>query len=206
VEGDEEWAAAWSDDDAEDDDSESVEMKKAMTVKKRDSGNQVALPKRRKVSHHRSHLASLLMQNDASRKNSNEVGFKHVSEYMATLGPSAIDVALSSLCSGSHDLEDGLPLLILASSWLTEACRSRDRFEVINAYVHRFLHLHGPLLVQLQVLSRESSETAARPAKKIAELSLSVENLRKAQVAAADALREKVQNSLCLIRHLSRMV
>jgi U3 small nucleolar RNA-associated protein 21 len=208
--GDEEWAGAWSDDEAEDDAGEPIEMKeeKSITVKQRDASNQVSLPKRRKLSRHRSHLASLLIQHDSSLKNLtvNGMGFKHVSEYMATLGPSAIDLALSSLCGGSHDLEEGLPLLILASSWLTEACSTRDRFEVINAYVHRFLHLHGPLVAQLQASSREANDAAALPAEKIAELLLSIENLKNSQVAAADALREKVQNSLCLIRHLSRMV
>ena len=103
---------------------------------------------RRKVSIYRSRLASLLEQCA-----NEEVGvsdqFQAVSDHVATLGPSAIDVSMTSLCNGMHDLEEGLPLLILACRWLLEACQSRERFEAVNAYLHRFLHLHSNILADI---------------------------------------------------------
>ena len=75
--------------------------------------------KRRKMTHHRSHFATLLVQcHENGSASSAEPTFAEVTQYVTTLGPSAIDVALSTLCQGMHDLDDGLVLLYLASLWL----------------------------------------------------------------------------------------
>jgi U3 small nucleolar RNA-associated protein 21 len=213
AENEEEWAAAWSDENADDDEasresaSENEASAKPLVEYKRDRNDQaVVVKKRRKVSYHRSHLASLLAAHDEDQEFSGKQEFRHVTEYVATLGPSAIDVALSSLCSGSHDLDEGLPLLKGACSWLSEACDTRERFEVINAYVHRFLHLHGPLFAELHTMIQASNESDNAAQYHFAALLASVERLRVSQVAASEAFHEKVQHALCLVRHLSRMV
>ena len=90
-----------------------------------------------KVTHFRSELTSIL-ETCSSTKN-----FESVTEYLATKGPSAIDVEFSTLCHGMHDLGEGLRHLHLCSMWLLEACKSRRNYEVINAYLHRFLHIHA---------------------------------------------------------------
>ena len=206
---DEEWAAAWSDgeDDGLTNDSQELTMQSVRADGGGDRSRSVALvqAKRRKVTHHRSHLASLLQRTTVE---SIPIAAKEISNYVATIGPSAIDVALSSLCTGIHDLEEGIPLLLSAWSWLTEACNTRERFEVTNAYLHRFLYLHGPLLAQLsdEVRKDDRGERRFDHADGISQLLLSIERLKEAQSAAAEALNVKVQHSLCLLRHLSRMV
>ena len=170
------------------------------------------VPKRRKISHHRSHLASLLAD-------SKEVGsFQSVTDYIATLGPSAIDVELSTLCNGSHDLQDGLPLLNLTAQWLSEACESREGFEAVNSYLHRFLHLHGGVIAGLELKGRSQDgpqktlldpsvqSYEARLEQDRQELLTTVRKLRRAQVRVSDQLRDNMQSTLCLLRHFTRMV
>ena len=142
--------------------------------------------------------------------------FQPVTDYVGTLGPSAIDVSLSSLCNGSHDLEDGLPLLILASRWLLEACRSRERFDAVNAYLHRFLYLHSNTLAGIDeispskndngeegLLSTEDDEEMKRQREEVA---LNIKQLKEVQKSGSEVLQGEMQNTLCLLRHFSRMV
>lgn len=201
TEGDE-WAAAWSDDD---DDDDAVNDEMTIDDKKRNASNKAVSeerpPKKRRVSHHRSHLASLL--HECSERND----YLPVTEYIATLGPSAIDVSLSTLCNGMHDLEEGLPLLHKAALWLLQASKSRERYEVVNAYLHRFLYLHSNTIAGIQEYStNDETKEEPNPQYEI-ERAKVVEVIKKLrQVQVADGLKDKMQHSLCLLRHFLRMV
>ncbi len=217
----EEWDAVWSDDDVEGQDrivpgNPSVPENQF----KRDRDNvepNGKISKRQKVSHYRSHLAALL--HDCNENHgSGEDKFTAITEHIATLGPSAIDVSFSTLCSGMHDVEEGLPLLILACRWLIEACQSRERFEAINAYLHRFLHLHSAVLAGIhdQFERRQQGEEHERTDEEIEhhtmqqrqreELLTYIDLLQVAQRSPSDGLQGKLQNTLCLLRHFSRMI
>ena len=222
----EQWDAVWSDDDNDEKkgsdndilpdglppiDGEPKRLREEKNDRKEEPSS-----KRRKVSIYRSQLASLLEECSKSYENS----FLPVTEYVGTLGPSAIDVSLSTLCNGMHDLEEGLSLLILASRWLIEACQSRERFDAINAYLHRFLYLHANILSGIDEISsnrKENIEDSASATEEVAEqvlrenqqrneLGLCIAQLKKAQRGGAELLQEEMQNTLCLLRHFSRMV
>jgi U3 small nucleolar RNA-associated protein 21 len=138
----EEWDAVWSDDD-DGIIANRAEKKRGIEAAEENlsSGAIISKPKRQKVTHRRSHLAALL---EECYQRPGDSRFQLVTDHVATLGPSAIDVPLSTLSSGSmHDLEEGLPLLHMASLWLLEACQSRQRYEAVNAYLHRFLYIHA---------------------------------------------------------------
>ena len=205
----EEWAAAWSDDE------DGVSKEIANTDDKSDGENLAKLPnKRRKVTHYRSQLATLLQDSHKRHALRGRAQFQSVTDYIATLGPSAIDVELSALCNGMHDLEEGLPLLLLASQWLLEACASRERFEAANAYLHRFLYLHTFVIAGI----RDGTENATKSTSPIAETSKvderenrlllleAIAKLQREQQAATDTLKNKMEQTLCLVRHFSRMV
>jgi len=193
--------------------------------------------KKRKICHHRSHLATLLARCSWNPITAPGVGpatrrFQSVTDHIVSLGPSAIDVSLSSLCNGMQDLEDGLPLLQLACEWLIEAFESREMYEAVNAYLHRFLHIHSTVIAgvedkelrdsqqeQNKVLSTsqnkklnesEGEKIAGAAKEKLDEqreqLLERVSELRRAQQSASDILRDKLQITLCLLRHFSRMV
>lgn len=192
--------------------------------------------KKRKVSHLRSHLAGLLEQCHSSSSSSSSsftweandsTSNKHtsvfgpVTQYMATMGPSAIDVALSTLCHGMHDLEEGLPLLHVTSLWLLEACQSRQNFEAINAYLNRFLSIHSSVIAGIEDDTQKQNNNIVGDNTKEEEEDLStleqdreeklklletVRKLRLAQAEASDSLRGKMQHTLCLLKHFSRMV
>jgi U3 small nucleolar RNA-associated protein 21 len=208
------WDAVWSDDDAEgnpddDNDKEASETQPG----KESSGQQVHTPKRRKVVHHRSKLSELL-QTCFDAKSVTAMGetYSEVTSYLATMGPSSIDVEISSLCYGIHDLEDGLPLLHLASMWLLEACESHQSFEAVNAYLHRFLHVHGNVITRLdqslqdEIEQPDGDEEEDPKMQKMKDFIKTITQLQMKQKDASNRLQGKMQHTLCLLRHLSRMV
>jgi U3 small nucleolar RNA-associated protein 21 len=213
-----EWDAVWSDDDngGHETTIPGIPPPAGDLKRGRETRNEGEVSKKPKITHHRSHLASLLHQ-CSDRMGSSADQFSAVTEHIGTLGPSAIDVSFSTLCSGMHDLDDGLPLLILACRWLIEACRSRERFEAVNAYLHRFLDLHSFVLagirdnlegkmggVQEKSLDElEQLQTEQDRRHVLLEL---IDELRRTQTAASEALQGKFQNTLCLLRHFSRMI
>ncbi|CAB9522538.1 RNA-associated protein 21 homolog [Seminavis robusta] len=231
-----EWKAAWSDDDDEgapafdesmadveetdgqdakgdnaqiSSSSKKRELEKAAGSKILSSSNK----KRIKISHHRSHLATLLHSCSEKASEDEARRFQEVTDHIATLGPSAIDVALSSLCNGMHDLEEGLPLLRMACMWLIEACESRERYEAVNAYLHRFLHLHASVIAGIEeswtpppLDNKDASDERERQGEGRRELIQLLSELRRVQQSALEVLNGQVQNTLCLLRHFSRMV
>ena len=204
------WDAVWSDDengdDADDNADSNEEASDEAKQAKNDETESTKATKRRKVMHHRSKLAELL------QNCSEEDSYSGVTRYLSTMGPSSIDVEISSLCYGAHDLDDGLHLLHLASLWLVEACESNQSFEAVNAYLHRFLHVHGNVIIQIDTDLKESenenlSEGAEDPQKlKLKEFADTISQLREKQRAASNRLQGKMQHTICLLRHLSRMV
>ena len=215
----EDWDAVWSDDDNEGHETAvpGIHPPTGELKRERDTSNDGAVAKRPKIKHHRSHLASLLHQCSES-VTSGVDQFSAVTEHVGSLGPSAIDVSFSTLCSGMHDLDDGLPLLTLACRWLIEACRSRERFEAVNAYLHRFLHLHSSVLAGIQdSLERKQGERIEdKTPEELEQLQTQqksrqvlldyIDELYRTQSAASGALQGKIQNALCLLRHFSRMI
>ena len=168
--------------------------------------------KRRKMTHHRSHFATLLVQchEQGSASNTERI-FTDVTRYVTTLGPSAIDVALSTLCQGMHDLDDGLFLLYLASLWMLECIESRQNYEAVNAYLHRFLTIHLAVIANIEDESQRrgvanDASSSGEIVQRRGDLLDAISRLRAAQREADDKLRGKMQNTLCLLRHFSRMV
>eukprot|EP00571_Detonula_confervacea_P005503 CAMPEP_0172319220 /NCGR_PEP_ID=MMETSP1058-20130122/37094_1 /TAXON_ID=83371 /ORGANISM="Detonula confervacea, Strain CCMP 353" /LENGTH=1390 /DNA_ID=CAMNT_0013034219 /DNA_START=78 /DNA_END=4250 /DNA_ORIENTATION=- len=209
------WDAVWSDDDA-DDNAEADSSNGANEIKP--SKESTSKPtKRRKVVHHRSKLAELLQSCfDAKEVLSMGETYSDVTSYLSKMGPSSIDVEISSLCYGIHDLEEGLPLLHIASMWLLEACESHSSFEAVNAYLHRFLHVHGNVITRMDqavqktetdLTSDEAMEEEDDPQTlKLKEFVETIAQLQKKQKEASNRLQGKMQHSICLLRHLSRMV
>lgn len=206
---DEAWAAAWSDDDDNDGDQSNGNGDSAPAtitttgVVDRES-LAVSIAKRRKTASSRSLLAAVLARCSDESTIVEGCRYGAVTDHIRKLGPSAIDVEIASLCRGSHDLEEGLDMMYLACMWLLEACEQRDHFETVNAYLHRFLHLHATTIASIEesFASGESVDTKEEHRK----LLDAVKRLRTAQRSATEALNGKLQQTLCLLRHFSRMV
>ena len=210
------WDAVWSDDDEKKGVISGLPPMEGESTRTRTDNNndREESSKRRKVFHYRSQLASLLKdcsemdQKNKRQHDSNKSSYLPVTEYVGTLGPSAIDVSLSTLCNGMHDLEEGLPLLILASRWLIEACQSRERFDAVNAYLHRFLYLHANILSGIDEMSTNENEgregfasatDAAVEQRRLEkqqrnELAICIVQLKQAQRNGAETLQEEMQN------------
>jgi len=116
---------------------------------------------------------------------------------------------MSTLCAGLHDMEEGLPLLRITAQWLIEELRSNERYEVINAYLHRFLHIHGSVIAGIEekgfALGDETDDKEAVASER-EQLTRLLHELRGGQWNGSYALRTKMQQTTCLLRHFSRMV
>lgn len=168
------------------------------------------------VYYSRSHLASLLEHcyESSNLKECNGLAFEAVTLYLATLGPSAIDVELFTLCNGMHDSVEGLHYLHIASMWLLEACLSRQNYEAINAYLHRFLFLHSSVIAGIDnevTLDKNNNEKFHNREdmnrwQKRSALIETIGNLRYAQKLSTECLANKMQSTLCLLKHFSMML
>jgi U3 small nucleolar RNA-associated protein 21 len=138
--------------------------------------------------------------------------YSEITYYLAKMGPSSIDVEISSLCYGIHDLEEGLPLLHIASMWLLEACESHQSFEAVNAYLHRFLHVHGNVITRMDSVLQDGHDSSEEqdvddPQRlKLKVFVQTIKQLQMKQKEASNRLQGKMQHTTCLLRHLSRMV
>lgn len=107
-------------------------------------------------------------------------------DYLKTLPPPAVDLELRALCSGPDD-EDGITLLGSLLAWFTQRLRAGTDFEVLEAYLHRALLLHGDT-----VLGHSSLLPVA--------LMVAV-----AHKSGASKLRELVQSNLCMLKLLANI-
>ena len=216
--GDDDWEAAWIDDEGEepahDDDDDDDQIKKSSNKRKQEEDSDKGATfdinkKRKKTTLFRSELATLLEKCFVSYSNKQTNNFDLVTQHLFAMGPAAIDVAFGSLCHGLHDLDEGLHLLYLATLWLIEACKSRKDYDIINAYLHRFLHIHSVVISGIDTAPNiqeliESNGDIHIEAKTV--LLESISELRRAHRLASEQIRNKMQQSLSLLRHFSRMV
>ncbi|DBA00249.1 TPA: hypothetical protein N0F65_007893, partial [Lagenidium giganteum] len=112
--------------------------------------------------------------------------FHAVSAYLQTLSASAVDVEMSTICMGDFD-EEGKALLGLFLTFLEEEMRTRRNFQVLQAYLNRFLKLHEQLLVQDAALLQQVDELCAL------------------QQQQWDHLQKLLRNNLCLVQYFSKI-
>ncbi|KAG5175907.1 hypothetical protein JKP88DRAFT_351333 [Tribonema minus] len=106
--------------------------------------------------------------------------YASVMKRLMSPGPSAVDVEMAALCTGAQDAE-GVQLLRLTADFLL----AELSFEVVQAYMHRFLKLHAEAIM-------------ATP-----ELRAAAAALRAEQAASMRVLSALVQENLCLVQFLT---
>ncbi|KAI9918980.1 hypothetical protein PsorP6_011975 [Peronosclerospora sorghi] len=112
--------------------------------------------------------------------------FPHVAAYLQSLSASAVDVELSTLCLGPFD-HDGQHVVTLFLAFLRHEMTRRRDFQLVQAYLNRFLKVHHDLLV-------------AEPA-----LLAQVDELGTLQQQQWQHLQRLLQHSLCLVQHFSNL-
>ncbi|GMH75121.1 hypothetical protein TrLO_g12826 [Triparma laevis f. longispina] len=126
-----------------------------------------------------------------------------VTEYLQSMGPSAIDVAMTTLCSGEHDCE-GIDFLVLFVEYLGTAAETRENFEAFNAYLNRFLFVHADLL-----RAAEQGGGGAGGERRMAQMKRmkeAMEKLRESQAGAANRLKEKLTKASALVKHFQSLI
>lgn len=112
--------------------------------------------------------------------------FHAVGRYLQSLSASAVDVEMSTLCMGEFD-DEGKQLLGLFLDFMREEMATRRDFQVLQAYLNRFLKLHESLLV-------------ADPA-----LLARAEALGAEQQAQWGRLQQLLHHNLCLVQYFSKI-
>lgn len=112
--------------------------------------------------------------------------YNAVAVYLQTLSASAVDVEMSTLCMGEFDAE-GKVLLGQFLAFLHEEMATRRNFQVLQAYLNRFLKLHEQLLVA------------------DAGLLAQVDALCAVQQQQWEHLQKLLHHNLCLVHHFSKI-
>ena len=107
-------------------------------------------------------------------------------EYLKTLPPPAVDLELRALCTGPDD-DEGVVLLGTLLAWFTQRLRIGTDFEILEAYLHRALLIHGSTVMNQPRLLPVASTVA------------------EAHSAGASKLRELVQSNLCMLKLLANI-
>ncbi len=126
----------------------------------------------------RSRLGTLLLR---AEEEGGVEGDDAVTRHLMSLGPPQVDLEMQALCLGMFD-DDGMDLLRAVASYLTRQLASRRHFEVIQAYLSRFLKIYAPLLLEAGAVVR-----------------VELDGLREAQRKANRQMKELVQHNLCLL-------
>ncbi|GLD95882.1 hypothetical protein PINS_up004560 [Pythium insidiosum] len=112
--------------------------------------------------------------------------FSRVAAYLQTLSASAVDVELNTLCMGDFD-EEGKALVGLFLEFLEVEMATRRHFQVLQAYLNRFLKLYEQLLVADAALLRR------------------VDALCSVQQQQWEHLQQLLHNNLCLVQYFSKI-
>ena len=119
-----------------------------------------------------------------------------VTAYLHTLSPSAVDVAISTLCLGSHD-PSGIVYLASFVLYLTAAFASRRNYETASAYLSRFLELHSEVLLTLD---------PEGDGEKVKEMVEGLKKLKKEQADASVRLRERLEKGMAMAAHFQGLL
>ncbi|CAI5709122.1 unnamed protein product [Peronospora destructor] len=133
-------------------------------------------------------LATLLAKAVQEEKDEDHTGsrFNEVAAYIQSLSASGADVEMSTLCMGDFD-EEGKKVLGFFLEFLREEMRTRRDFQVLQAYLNRFLKLHEELLVADPTLLAQVDELGA------------------VQQQQWQHLQKLLHNNLCLVQYLSKI-
>lgn len=132
-------------------------------------------------------LAEILMskgKNGAVNSKHKKEKYALVMEHLTKLGPSAVDIEMRALCTDEKD-KDGIELLLLLLDFFVEQLKSRMSFDVVQAYLNRFLKVHATVMM-------------ASP-----ELQSAAVAVQSEQRKATSRLQQLIQENLCLVQYLS---
>jgi U3 small nucleolar RNA-associated protein 21 len=107
-------------------------------------------------------------------------------EYLKTISPSAVDVDLRALCMHDDDVEGILYLRAMISMFARQLATGLD-FEVLQAYLHRFLLIHCDVM------------------RKHPDILDEISDLKFSTDSAGEKFREALQKNLCLLKVFAKL-
>lgn len=109
-----------------------------------------------------------------------------VLNYLTKLSAPAVDLQIRSLCNHASD-EEGIALLRLFAVWLAYNLASNDNFEVVQAYLHRFLTVYSSLVLEVPNISAD------------------VCKLKAIQSSSSEHFRNLLQRNLSLLKLMANI-
>lgn len=107
-------------------------------------------------------------------------------DYLASIPPSAIDAEFRALCLNEED-DEGLGLLLRMLVFFTHQMQSGARFELLQAYLHRFVLIYTDFILPSPPLAAQ------------------LMRLRRVHALFTDKFRHILQSNLCLLKILARI-
>jgi U3 small nucleolar RNA-associated protein 21 len=165
----------WSDDD---DDDDGVHGGEVMTS----ALNAAVLPEggSRILKHKRGSMAKPARSQLARDLMDDKPDYAKITARLMRLSPPQIDLEMQALCLGPVD-DEGVEILGAAMRWLQHEMAARRNFEVVQAYLNRFLKVYSPVLSEVSHL---------RPL---------VRALATAQRGAHQEVKGLLQHNMCLL-------
>lgn len=107
-------------------------------------------------------------------------------DYLAGIPPSAIDAEFRALCLNEEDTE-GQELLLRMLRFFTHNMQSGTHFELLQAYLHRFVLIYTDYILASPVLATELAR------------------LRRVHAVYTEKFRHILQSNLCLLKILAKI-
>ena len=106
--------------------------------------------------------------------------------YLKSIGPPAVDAEMRALCRDAQD-ELGVQLLGRVLAWLLEDFKTCENFEILQAYLYRFLFIYSEVILECpQLLSR-------------------LQKIKVLHEASCRKFRHLVQSNLCVLKMMAQI-
>ena len=107
-------------------------------------------------------------------------------DYYKSIGPPAVDAEMRALCRDAQD-EVGVQLLGDMLAWIEEDLLTGENFEVLQAYLYRFLYIYSEVIL-------ECPHLFAR-----------LQGVKKAHQNSCKKFRHLVQSNLCVLKMMAQI-
>lgn len=103
-----------------------------------------------------------------------------------SIGPPAVDAEMRALCRDAQD-EVGVQLLGDILSWLMEDLKTCENFEVLQAYLYRFLFIYSEVILECP------------------ELHSRLQKVKSVHENSCKKFRHLVQSNLCVLKMMAQI-
>ena len=181
--------SAWSDNEDDeqnlhDDDEEDVEEKESLAINPDKRNKTSSRIIRRRTELPRCKLVAYIDMNHNFDCDSNQES--PIVAYLKSIGPPAVDAEMRALCRDENDAE-GVEILHKMLQWFIVELKTCDNFEVMQAYLYRFLLIYSEVILLCPHLHGQ------------------LNSLKEVHEAGCKKFRHLIQSNLCVLKMMAQI-